>query len=537
MDEESKKNEQKSFREYFRKNHLAMFYIGSISMIIAVAVDTVDCLDVKLLLYLNLFTCLLVCIIFVLGITKVINMYISLGTSIYCVIVSTFAYDAYFMNINKNFTQLLLRDLFVVVALMFLCSVGVSRIHATYISIITCVFITLMAFSSKNAFLINAFPLVIIVFLAMGSGVNYFIKLFEKSAYEILQSREIAIEKNKKLEQMNEMLELQKKELIEAQNQLIQSEKMAVLGQLISGVAHEINTPLGAIKASINNITEYLQNTLEQKIPELFKNLNEDELELFFKLLKKSMENQLIISSKEKRAYKKSMALLLDEIGLENSRSIADSFTDMGIYNGIEPYFPLLKNKNSTLIIQTCYEISGIIRNSENIKIAVERASKIIFALKSYSYKDNSGEKVDASIIEGIETVLALYNHHIKQGTEIVRNYAEIPKIKCYPDELNQVWTNIISNALQAMEYKGTIEIDVYRDSENLIVKITDSGPGIPDEIKSKIFEPFFTTKPQGEGTGLGLDIINKIIMKHNGYIYVESVPGRTSFIVKLPIK
>jgi two-component system NtrC family sensor kinase len=484
---------------------------------------------------LNAFTFGAVFIIFVLGVTKVINIYKSLGTSIYIVIINTFVYDAYYMHINKNFTQLLLRDLFVVVALMFLCSIGVNRIHATYISIITCVYIVLMAFISKNAFLIDEFPLVIIILLAMGNGFNYFIKLFEKSAYEILQSREKAIEKNIKLEQMNEILELQKKELLQAQSQMIQSEKMAALGQLISGIAHEINTPLGAVKASINNITEYMKNTLEEKLPEIFKILNEDELVLFFQLLKKSMENQLIISSKEKRAYKKSIVLLLDEIGLEDSYSIADTFVDMGIYE-IEPYFPLLKNKNSILIIQTCYEISGIMRNSENIKISVEHASKIIFTLKSYSHMDNSGKQIESDIIEGIETVLALYHHNIKKGTEIIRNYGEIPKIKCYPDELNQVWTNIISNALQAVENKGTIEIDVYSDGEKIVTKITDSGPGIPDEIKSRIFDPFFTTKPQGEGTGLGLDIIKKIIMKHNGDICMESVPGRTSFIVMIPI-
>jgi signal transduction histidine kinase len=325
--------------------------------------------------------------------------------------------------------------------------------------------------------------------------------------------------------------------LKETEKQLIMSEKMAALGQLISGIAHEINNPLGAIKASIDNITEYMQNTLEEKLPQIFKILNEDELILFFQLLKKSMENQLIISSKEKRAYKKSIASLLDEVGIENSSSIADEFADMGIYEVIEQYYPLLKNKNSTFIIQTCYEISGIIRNSRNISISVERASKIIFALKCYSYMDNCGQQIESDIIEGIETVLALYNHNIKQGIEVVRNYTEIPKIKCYPDELNQVWTNIISNALQAMEYNGVIEINVFEDKKEVVVSIVNSGPGIPEEIRKVIFEPFFTTKHQGEGTGLGLDIVKKIVIKHNGTIDVESISGKTAFIVRIPIQ
>jgi signal transduction histidine kinase len=150
---------------------------------------------------------------------------------------------------------------------------------------------------------------------------------------------------------------------------------------------------------------------------------------------------------------------------------------------------------------------------------------------------DNCGQQIESDIIEGIETVLALYNHNIKQGIEVVRNYTEIPKIKCYPDELNQVWTNIISNALQAMEYNGVIEINVFEDKKEVVVSIVNSGPGIPEEIRKVIFEPFFTTKHQGEGTGLGLDIVKKIVIKHNGTIDVESISGKTAFIVRIPIQ
>lgn len=346
---------------------------------------------------------------------------------------------------------------------------------------------------------------------------------------DVRVAEKIILEKNKSIASALKNLE-------ETQNQLIQAEKMAALGQLISGIAHEINTPLGAIKASINNITEYMGNTLEEKIPQLFKTLNDDELKMFFGFLNESMKGNLTISSKEKRSYKKVLAKTLEDDGIENSRTISDTLVDMGIYEWIEGYSGLLKNKNSELMLQTCYEISGIMRNSENINVAVERASKIIFALKKYSHTDNSGEFVEGDIVEGIETVLSLYHHNIKQGTEVIRDYKVSPKIKCYPDELNQVWTNIISNALQAMEYKGVLEIGVYEEDKNIIVKLTDSGSGIPKEIQSRIFDPFFTTKRQGEGTGLGLDIVKKIVLKHKGDINVDSVPGRTSFIIKLPI-
>jgi signal transduction histidine kinase len=141
------------------------------------------------------------------------------------------------------------------------------------------------------------------------------------------------------------------------------------------------------------------------------------------------------------------------------------------------------------------------------------------------------------NITQGIETVLTLYQNQIKQGVEVVRNYqAQLPAVQCYPDELNQVWTNLIHNALQAMDNQGTLTIDAVQKDTSVLVKITDSGKGIPPEILPNIFEPFFTTKPAGEGSGLGLDIVKKIIEKHQGKIDVESVPGQTAFTVSLPI-
>ena len=137
---------------------------------------------------------------------------------------------------------------------------------------------------------------------------------------------------------------------------------------------------------------------------------------------------------------------------------------------------------------------------------------------------------------DNIETVLTLYHNQIKQNTELLVDYADIPPLSCYPDELGQVWTNLIHNALQAMNYKGTMTISIAREDNYAVVSITDTGKGISDEIKEKIFTPFFTTKKVGEGSGLGLDIVKKIIEKHNGYIQLESEIGLgTQFKVYLP--
>ncbi|MGB5593687.1 MAG: HAMP domain-containing sensor histidine kinase, partial [Crocosphaera sp.] len=175
-------------------------------------------------------------------------------------------------------------------------------------------------------------------------------------------------------------------------------------------------------------------------------------------------------------------------------------------------------------------------KSSETIKTATERAAKIVFALKSYARYDLGTEKMEGNLIHGIETVLTLYQNQIKKGVEVIKNYTELPLILCYHDQLTQVWTNLIHNALQAMNYQGTLTIDVKRDNDLVLVKITDSGKGISDKVMERIFEPFFTTKIAGEGTGLGLDIVQKIVKRHDGKITVNSLPGATTFTVSIPI-
>jgi signal transduction histidine kinase len=159
----------------------------------------------------------------------------------------------------------------------------------------------------------------------------------------------------------------------------------------------------------------------------------------------------------------------------------------------------------------------------------------VVFALKTYARYDNTGKKQYVQLSEGIDTVLELYQNQLKHNIELQKEYAEVEAIACYPDELIQVWTNLIHNALQAMENAGQLMIKIQPADQGVVVKIIDSGCGIPEEIKSRIFEPFFTTKPAGEGSGLGLDIVKKIVDKHHGSITVESVPGNTTFMVTLP--
>jgi signal transduction histidine kinase len=180
--------------------------------------------------------------------------------------------------------------------------------------------------------------------------------------------------------------------------------------------------------------------------------------------------------------------------------------------------------------------LGKIKKNVDTIETAVAKTQKIVFALKSYSYKTHDEQSTEVDVAENMRTILTIYGNQLKYGVELVTNFDEnLPIIQGWPDELSQVWTNIIHNALQAMDNKGRLQIDILKDPKGILVKITDSGPGIPKEIQDKIFQAFFTTKKQGEGSGLGLDICKKIIEKHKGKIWVDSEPGRTTFLVLLP--
>lgn len=333
-------------------------------------------------------------------------------------------------------------------------------------------------------------------------------------------------------------------ELQTTQKQLVEAEKMAALGQLIAGVAHEINTPLGAIKSSVANISKAIKTTF-QEIPEFIAILNETEQKLFFTLIDRAINNEKFLSSREARIIKRNLIQRFMELKIENPESIADSLTDIGLIEDYDEFLLLLQNKNNIKILEMAYQLTGAFRSSQTITTATDKASKVVFALKNYARFDHSGALVKADITEGIETVLTLYQNQIKHGIEIYKNFDEVEPFYCYPDELNQVWTNLIHNAIQAMDNKGLLIIDIHivpnifahhTDVINWVnVSITDSGKGIPDDIKEKIFNPFFTTKPKGEGSGLGLDIVKKIVNKHNGEIIFESQPGKTTFNVYIP--
>lgn len=343
-------------------------------------------------------------------------------------------------------------------------------------------------------------------------------------------------ERTEQLQHKNEALSQTLQELKATQNELIQSEKMAALGQLVAGIAHEINTPLGAIRAAIGNTDKALEASLSQ-LPQLLPHLNPQQQADFFRFIEQALGSQPRLSTREKRQIKRTVTQQLQSHDIANAKQLAHLLTEGGLHQSFDSQLALLQTPQAQQIVQIGYDIARLNANSQTINNAVERASKIVFALKSYARSDHREEKQSFQIVNNIETVLELYHNYLKKGVEVRRHYQSVPEIPGYPDELVQVWTNLIHNGIQAMAGKGILEIGVRQQEQNILVDVTDSGCGIPPDIQDKIFQPFFTTKGAGEGSGLGLDIVQKILEKHQGTITFASVPGKTTFTVALPIQ
>ncbi len=316
-----------------------------------------------------------------------------------------------------------------------------------------------------------------------------------------------------------------------AQSEIVSKERLSTLGMLIAGIAHEINTPLGAIKASGENL-KYL---FTDGVMKLIAQMDPSELVLAIKLYERA---QIInLSTAEERQYiQKVVAQMQDLELLERLKTkMARMLVQKGIFTIDSEIKQWMKLEKAEQIFQLSLNFVLILRSINTTTASSDQGSKVVKALNSFAHGNLSSQKSNFNLKENVETVLTIMWNKIKQGSRVVNSIPD--DIVCFglAEEMSQVWTNLVNNALQASGNNCMIAFEYVETEMNHSIIVANDGPVIPAEIVGKIFEPFFTTKARGEGTGLGLNIVRKIMEKQGGSIVCESDERLTRFIVTLP--
>jgi signal transduction histidine kinase len=321
------------------------------------------------------------------------------------------------------------------------------------------------------------------------------------------------------------------------ESMLIQNEKMAALGTLAAGLAHELNNPASAIQRSVAQLRDALAD-LERSAAQIG-SLAEEELgALRVEALTHGPATHpydpLALSEREDE-----LQGWLEDHGVGQPWELAPVLASFGWKRDeverLAIRFSPVKLPIVVRWLAASFSVYGLLAE---VGQGAEAISEIVEAVKTYSYLDQAPiQKVD--VRETLENSLVLLRHKLKMGVSIRRDYADdVPRVEAYGSELNQVWTNIIDNAIDAVEGKGELKLRTYPADSTVVIEITDDGPGIPPEIRQRIFEPFFTTKGPGAGTGLGLHIAyNIVVHRHHGQIQVASKAGETRLRVILPVR
>lgn len=321
---------------------------------------------------------------------------------------------------------------------------------------------------------------------------------------------------------------------------LQQQEKMASLGTLSAGIAHELNNPAAAARRGASQLRDDLRRLEELTIQLDGLDVPEDQSQALSALrtqIDASAQAAHALDTIARMDRETEVQDWLDAHGLPEPWEMAPRLVALGFDRArLEELDTCFDDKSFPLVLEYAAARGSVLGLLDEIGSSAERISNIVKAVKEYSYLDQAPLQ-EVNIHDGIENTLVILRSKWKQGITITRNYQrDLPRVEAYASELNQVWTNIIDNALDAMKGQGELTLCTYGEPDNVCVEICDNGPGIKPENMPHIFDAFFTTKPLGVGTGLGLHIsYNIIVLKHHGRLSVESRPGYTCFKVALP--
>jgi PAS domain S-box-containing protein len=357
----------------------------------------------------------------------------------------------------------------------------------------------------------------------------------------IRQSEQTLRERTEELKKKNDTLEGTLNQLNEMHNQLIIQEKMASLGKLSAGMAHELNNPAAAAQRGAAQLQALFSKWQDTQLRMAELRLEEKQVKQVIALdqiAKDRARNPADLTALARSDTEAALEEWLHKLNIDTTGELVPALVSLGYDQpDLEALAKVFTLAQFAVVIDWLSFKYAIYSLVDEIGLGTGRIVELVKALKTYTYMDQAPvQSVD--VREGLDNTLIILHNKLKRGVDVVKEYAEdLPVIEAYASELNQVWTNIIDNAIDAMDGEGTLIVRTRWEDPWVVVEIEDDGQGIPEENQSKIFDPFFTTKGPGEGTGLGLNISrNLIVQKHHGQISVKSKPGSTCFAVRIPI-